>query len=144
MTKTVLIPVDFSDVSSRAIHFFEELEATKIDRVILLHVLNERNYKVLEEVASFDVDEFTKKHTDSAKENLERIAQRLRNRGNNVDLKVVFGVPFREILQAEIDYNASLIVIGSHGRSNIAEMIIGSVAEKIVRKARSPVLLVKR
>jgi nucleotide-binding universal stress UspA family protein len=38
----------------------------------------------------------------------------------------------------------SAIVIGSHGRSNVAEMLIGSVSEKVIRRCRVPVLVIKR
>lgn len=144
MSKTVLIPIDFSEVSYKVIDFLEGLSMNTADSVILLHVLNERNYKILEEVASFDADEYKKMHTEKAKESLERIAQKLRSQGFDVDVRVVFGVPFREILQAEKDFNISCIVIGSHGRSNLTEMIIGSVADKVVRKSHAPVFLVKR
>ena len=48
------------------------------------------------------------------------------------------------ILRAEEEEGVSVVVIGSHGKSNIKEMLLGSVSEKVVRKAKSPVLVVKR
>ena len=55
----------------------------------------------------------------------------------------MFGVPFLEIIMAARDKNIDLIVIGTHGRTGLAHMLIGSVAEKVVRKAPCPVLSVK-
>ncbi len=55
----------------------------------------------------------------------------------------MFGVPFLEIIITANDKNVDLIVIGTHGRTGIAHMLIGSVAEKVVRKAPCPVLSVK-
>ena len=55
----------------------------------------------------------------------------------------MFGVPFVEIIKAARDKDIDLIVIGTHGRTGLAHMLIGSVAEKVVRKAPCPVLSVK-
>ena len=55
----------------------------------------------------------------------------------------MFGVPFVEIIKTAKDKNIDLIVIGTHGRTGLAHMLIGSVAEKIVRKAPCPVLTIK-
>ena len=54
------------------------------------------------------------------------------------------GVPFNEILRVAEEENASVIVLGSHGKSNMAEMFLGSVSEKVIRKSKKPVLVVKR
>jgi len=47
-------------------------------------------------------------------------------------------------LSVEEEEDVSAIVIGSHGKSNIKEMLLGSVSEKVIRKSKKPVLLVKR
>ncbi len=54
------------------------------------------------------------------------------------------GHPVTEILKVEKDEEVSAIVMGSHGRNNIVEALIGTVSEKVVRRAATPVLLVKR
>ncbi len=53
------------------------------------------------------------------------------------------GDPFKEIIRVAEEEDVSVIVIGSHGRTDIVEMLLGSVAEKVVRKAKRPVLVVK-
>ena len=62
---------------------------------------------------------------------------------NRVETTILFGVPFVEIIKAARDKDIDLIVIGTHGRTGLAHMLIGSVAEKVVRKAPCPVLSVK-
>ncbi|MBW2675584.1 MAG: universal stress protein, partial [Deltaproteobacteria bacterium] len=52
-------------------------------------------------------------------------------------------VPYMGVLDVEKKEKVSAIVIGSHGMSNIAEILLGSVSEKIVRRAKSPVLVVR-
>ena len=54
------------------------------------------------------------------------------------------GFPVREILDAEKRERVSVIVIGSHGKSNLEEMFLGSVSEKVIRKCKKPVIIIKR
>jgi nucleotide-binding universal stress UspA family protein len=56
---------------------------------------------------------------------------------------VIDGFPFVEILKHAKESNADMIVMGTHGRGAIAHMLLGSVAEKVVRKASCPVLTVR-
>ena len=62
---------------------------------------------------------------------------------NRVETTILFGVPFVEIIKMAREKDIDLIVIGTHGRTGLAHMLIGSVAEKVVRKAPCPVLSVK-
>jgi nucleotide-binding universal stress UspA family protein len=55
----------------------------------------------------------------------------------------VFGKPYMEIVKAAADLDVDLIVLGSHGRSGISHLLLGSVAEKVVRLAPCPVFTVK-
>ena len=54
------------------------------------------------------------------------------------------GIPLREILRTEEEESVSVIVIGSHGRTNLEEIFLGSVSEKVIRKCKKPVLVIKR
>jgi nucleotide-binding universal stress UspA family protein len=53
-------------------------------------------------------------------------------------------VPMMEILRIEKEGDISLIVIGSHGMTNLQEMFLGSVSEKFIRKFKKPILVIKR
>jgi nucleotide-binding universal stress UspA family protein len=59
-------------------------------------------------------------------------------------VRIETGVPLKEILKAEQEEKVSAIVIGSHGKTNLAEMFLGSVSEKVIRQSKSPVLVIKR
>ena len=54
------------------------------------------------------------------------------------------GPQLREILRVEEEEDVSVIVIRSHGKSNLQEMFLGSVSEKVARKCKKPILIVKR
>jgi nucleotide-binding universal stress UspA family protein len=68
----------------------------------------------------------------------------LRQVGLEVKLRIETGVPLKEILKVEGEEKVSAIVIGSHGKTNLQEMVLGSVSEKVIRNSRNPVLVIKR
>ena len=64
--------------------------------------------------------------------------------GFRVKMKVKTGKPFTEIMMTAAEENVSIIVVGSHGRSNIQEMLMGSVSENVIRHAKVPLLVISR
>lgn len=142
MSKTALFPTDFSDVSFKVLDAFKELKGMGVDNVILLHVVDERGYQFME--AYSNLKEVQDQNLEQANQEIEDMAQKLQDQGITVTPKVVVGMPVREILTAEKEDQVSMIVLGSHGRSNLSDMFLGSVAEKVVRKCTKPVYVVKR
>lgn len=86
-----------------------------------------------------DIDELV----DACRERLDRAVGEIATDGLQVQPLVLNGVPFVEIVRCARDREADLIVLGTHGRSGLAHLLIGSVAERVVRKAPCPVLTVK-
>jgi nucleotide-binding universal stress UspA family protein len=76
-----------------------------------------------------------------AQEYLDRLAQRLRGQGLQVDTRILIGPPAMTILDYVYDHNVDLVAMTTHGRSGVSRMLLGSVADKIVRGAGVPVLL---
>lgn len=74
---------------------------------------------------------------------LEGFSAAHREAGIDVEWAVRTGHPDREIIAAAKEVGADLIVLGSHGRTGVEHVILGSVAEKVLRKAHCPVLVVK-
>jgi len=62
----------------------------------------------------------------------------------DVEATVIQGIPFAEIISTAKEKEIDMIVIGSHGRTGISHMMLGSVSEKVVRKAPCPVLTVRQ
>ncbi len=144
MFKKILYPTDFSDVSMQAIDYIKQLRKGGSETVIVLHVINERGMRAIERYASADSVEIEQRIMDDAKQELKVIENELKKSGFKVKTMIQRGVPLLEILKAEEEENISIIVIGSHGKSNLEEMFLGSVSEKVSRKCKSPVLIVKR
>ena len=144
MFKKILYPTDFSDVSKKAIDYIKQLKEGGSETVIVLHVINERGMRAIERYASGNSVEIEQRIMDDAKQELKVIEDDLKKSGFKVKTVIQRGVPLLEILKAEKEEDISVIVIGSHGKSNLEEMFLGSVSEKVSRKCKSPILIVKR
>ncbi len=144
MFEKILYPTDFSGVSKKALDVVMQLKDAGAKEVIVLHVIDSRFFDAMawyatKNIADIEVDlvGVVKKETDSIEEDL-------RKTGFKVRVRIEKGVPASEILRAAKEEEVSVIVIGSHGMSNIQEMLMGSVSEKVIRKSEDLVLVVKR
>ena len=144
MFKKILYPTDFSDVSKKAIDYIKQLREGGSETVIVLHVINERGMRAIERYASADSVKIEQRIMDDAKQEINVIEDELKKSGFKVKTMIQRGVPLLEILKAEEKEDISVIVIGSHGKSKLEEMFLGSVSEKVSRKCKSPVLIIKR
>jgi nucleotide-binding universal stress UspA family protein len=86
-----------------------------------------------------DIDELA----EACRERLEQTVGKLATNGRPVQHKILSGVPFVEIIRYARDAETDLIIMGTHGRTGLGHLLIGSVAERVVRKAPCPVLTVK-
>jgi nucleotide-binding universal stress UspA family protein len=146
MFKKILYPTDFSDVANSAMAYLKKLKDAGLEEVVIMHVLDRNRH---DPVTVFRGDngamlEIEKGWEESAMVKMNTIADELREAGLKVKIRVEVDSPFRGIVRVEEDENVSATVIGSHGISNIQEMFLGSVAEKVIRKSRRPVFVVKR
>ena len=142
----ILCPFDFSENAQEALQYAIHLMLKDEDATLYLtHVVDSRVYDYggpiygqEPSVSMVVLDQSTKEQLE--KKLLDHVPEGIQNR---VETIILFGVPFLEIIMTAKDKNVDLIVIGTHGRTGIAHMLIGSVAEKVVRKAPCPVLSVK-
>ncbi|MBW2443245.1 MAG: universal stress protein [Deltaproteobacteria bacterium] len=145
MFETVLYPTDFSDVAVKALEYIKKLKASGAKEVIVLHVNDIRgNDSVLRILGESQFNKLEKSKREITETKLNGIKKELVDAGLKVAVRIESGMPVREILRVEEEENVAVIVIGSHGRSNLEEIFLGSVSEKVIRKSRAPVLVVKR
>ncbi len=145
MFRKILYPTDFSDVSKTAINYLLQLKDAGVEEVIILHVIDTRNLHIPEIYHAFEnLSMLGEKQASEAQKKADKVAGKLNKAGIKTTVRIENGIPFKEILSVEKEMDVSLIVIGSHGMSNVKEMLLGSVSEKVVRKAVKPVLVVKR
>jgi nucleotide-binding universal stress UspA family protein len=145
MFEKILFPTDFSDVASKALQYVKQLRHAGAREVIVLHVVEQANLDMLSVYSSIeDYLNIEKEVLSRAEEDTGLVANELRQLGLAVTERVVKGSPVRMVLKIAEEEHPSLIVMGSHGRSNLEEILMGSVSEKVVRKATQPVLVIKR
>jgi nucleotide-binding universal stress UspA family protein len=144
MFKKILFPTDFSDLAARALEFVIQLKNSGAEEIIVLHVLDDKYFYFLDESTAIDFEKFEKDLKRDAMNKLTAVANKLNGSGFKVKVMIARGAPVSEILKVERDEDVSIIVLGSHGISNLKEMFLGSVSESVIRKSPQPVLVVKR
>lgn len=121
-----------------------EAERHRGSRVHLCHVLEDAHPPPIEPfalgLASAEVDE----RLEDGKTFLERARTYLGERTRTpVEAHASFGAPWREIVRISEEYEADLVIVGTHGRTGLERALVGSVAETVVRHATCPVLVVR-
>ena len=144
MFRKILYPTDFSDGSKKAVDYLIQLKEAGTEEVVILNVVDTRSLHIPEIYGIAGLSMLGEKQADAAIISANEVAKILNNAGIKTIIKIGKGIPLTEILRVEKEEDVSLIVIGSHGTSNVKEMLLGSVTEKVVRKAEKPVLIVKR
>ncbi len=141
--KRILVPVDFSPHSERAAALAAELAKTFGASLTVLHVYSIPTYPLPEGyiIASPEtVAELMTKISSALKEVKTRVLAR---GAPHVESLLVEGSAFAEIVRTAREKQHDLIVMGTHGRTGLKHALMGSVAEKVVRKAHCPVLTVR-
>jgi nucleotide-binding universal stress UspA family protein len=143
--KSILVPTDFSEHSDEAIKQALDIAELHHAKVHLLHVVDRLqqctiDYCLSKEIMQKIEVESEREASRKMHEEVERI---LRSKKIDATFDVTVGVPYAEILKHQGEKKADLIVIGSHGRTGLLRHLIGGVAEKVVREAKCPVLLVR-
>jgi len=147
MFEKILYPTDFSDASKKALDYIKQLKGAGTKEVVVLHVIDEREIEHIAHLPELNVsiEELEKRREEYAKDEMKVIGAELKKAGFKVKTRIDKGIPFRDILKAEEqERDVSVVVLGSHGKSCITEMLLGSVSEKVVRKSSKPVLVVRR
>jgi nucleotide-binding universal stress UspA family protein len=145
MFEKILYPTDFSDVALKALKYIKKLQDSGAREVVVLHVIDVRGSDAVHRLLGEDEFEMLeKKKIEETEERLNEVVKELTSAGLKVRSRVETGIPVREILRVEAEEDVSVVVIGSHGWSNLQEIFLGSVSEKVVRKSKKPVFVVKR
>lgn len=141
--KKILCATDFSSCAEQAIDQAVRLARALGAELVLLHVAVEAPLFREGLAGSEEVRRVFAAQRDWARATLEERAAACRGAGVPTVALVVPGVPAQEILSAAETEAADLIVLGTHGRGGFARWLLGSVADRVVRSARCPVLTVR-
>lgn len=137
----ILCPTDFSDVSTKAEAYATALARRYNARLHLLHV--DPPTPIMSPYGEMPVDiRLFEEQRDQAEKDLATARERARAAGVPAEASIRGGHPAREILAVADEFHADLVVIGTHGRGGVEHLLLGSVAEKVMRKAPCPVMVV--
>lgn len=140
----ILIATDFSACSERAVEYGASLAKQFGARVVLVHVYAPPVIVVPEAVIPLGAAEL-QKMLDRMNAGLAAAADKVRSLGvGDVETVLVDGDAWHEIVRLANDRSCDMIVVGTHGHGAIKHFFLGSVAERVVRKAACPVLVVGR
>jgi nucleotide-binding universal stress UspA family protein len=141
--KKILVPIDFSKTSVVALPWAASLAAVSNAELILLHVVEKFpiDYILGRELMNKTITPLMKQ----AEADLKRMAGRLsKATGANISAAVRDGKPFEKICTEARRLGADLIVLTTHGHTGLRRVWLGSTAERVVRHAHSPVLVVRQ
>ena len=136
----ILVPTDFSDGSERALIYGVELAKRFAGELHVVHVAQHPAIGGLY-AASFPQESLAPE--EFGRQQLEALEVPEEDQVSRVQRRVLLGAPFVEIVRYARENDVDLIVIGTHGQTGIVHMLMGSVAEKVVRKAPCAVLAVR-
>ena len=143
--RRILIPLDFSPPSDRALGYARALATEFGAPLYLLHVIEDR-LMTGPWPAEVYLGELPKLREDLVKEAERRMLgclESLAAEGIQATGEVLIGGPSHVIIEQANNVHADLIVMGTHGRTGITHLLIGSVAERVIRHAPCPVFVVR-
>ena len=141
----ILVPVDESPISYAAVEQALALAKSLNSQVTVMSVIAVDPFFGVDfyKVAPAITDYFMQAEKN-AKERLEDIKQSFIRDGIAVDVKLIHGVsPSEGIIQVADEVSADLIIMGSHGRTGLQKVMLGSVAQNVLTQSPIPVLIVK-
>jgi len=142
--KTVLVPTDFSEASESALRYGKAMAEAFGASLHVVHVMEDLLAHAW--AAEVYVSSMPQLRDEIEKESRQRLAALLTDAERTTlraETALLAGNPFLEIIRYAKAHGVDLIVMGTHGRGPIAHMLLGSVAEKVVRKSPCPVLTVR-
>uniref|UniRef100_A0A7C3UZV1 Universal stress protein n=1 Tax=Desulfobacca acetoxidans TaxID=60893 RepID=A0A7C3UZV1_9BACT len=143
--KRILVPTDFSEPAKAAFQTAVELARHFSSQLLLVHAVPPVPVPyepMISPAPSFDITSYLQELINGSKQTLETYAREHVPPGVAATTSVSAGDPAFEILRLAQELEADLIVIATHGRGGWRRFLFGSVAEKVVREAECPVLVV--
>ena len=142
--RKILFPTDFSECAKTAQEYASALAGQFQAELHVLNVLADGMMMMPEPGSALALPQnYLLDLKTEAEKALEKVFPDAPKSGRKVIRALRMGNPFVEIVKYAEETNIDLIVVGTHGRGAIAHMLLGSVAEKVVRKAKCPVLTVR-
>ncbi len=142
--KRILHATDFSKASARALQEAVKLARENSARLLVVHVIEPTPYVAGGEFGGAEIymklEDATKRNAQSS---MSRLMQRLKKLKIKAESLLLRGAAHEQIVKAAKSKKADMIVIGTHGRTGLSKLFLGSVAGKVVSLATCPVMTVR-
>ncbi len=139
----ILVPIDFSSYSKEALQYAVPFARKFKAELILLHVVEPAIYPADFNFGQVGIPSIEDELRSKAVDELNKLADKETKRRARSSIMVRVGKPFIEIITTAKEENIDLIIMATHGHSGIEQILFGSTAERVVRKAHCPVLTVR-
>ena len=139
---TILVPVDFSDVTSRVVETARQLASAFRSRIVLLNVAEPEPDFVGFEPGPITVRQSVARDFKVERQRLEELKKTAAQEGLEVQALHIQGPSVEKILHEAGEQQASWIVMGSHGHGSLYELLVGSVTHGVMKGAKCPVVVV--
>ncbi|MFQ3598311.1 MAG: universal stress protein [Chloroherpetonaceae bacterium] len=136
----ILCPIDFSAPSRNALRYANEFAKAMNAKITVMHVIQPQPIAADVNVPYVPLEIELEKN---AKDDLARIVKEEVHDGVLVEQVLAFGLPSDCVIAQARKENVDLIILGTHGRTGISRLLMGSTAESVIRQAARPVLVVK-
>jgi len=145
--KNILVPTDFSIYADNALKQAIDIAKQSKSKIFLFHAIDDGFQQCS---VDYCIDEGTvqKIYLESLKNAQDKLREEAKKlMADNAGIEIVFdakrGIPYEEILREQEEKNIDLIVIASHGKTGILKNLLGGVVDKVMKRAKCPVLLVR-
>jgi nucleotide-binding universal stress UspA family protein len=143
--RQILVPTDFSDTAAAALRWARTLAQEFDAHMHLLHVVAEPYlYPWGSELSAFPLNDVLAQSEEAARAQLGTLAGSLDLPVARVTTATALGTPVDRILEYAKEQGVDLIVMGTHGRGVVGHLLLGSVAERVVRRSTVPVLTIRQ
>jgi universal stress protein A len=145
--KKILVPTDFSVYADNALKQAIDLAKQYNAKIYLFHVIDDGFQQCTVDYClnEGDVQRILKESVKNAQDKLQQEAKNITDNHSSVEIvyDTIRGIPYEEIIKEQEEKGIDLIVIASHGKTGILKNLLGGVADKVLKRAKCPVLLVR-
>lgn len=140
--RKILVPVDFSENSRLGLEYALRFAAEFRASLVIFHSVLAMPYVLGDEYIAREMPDLITNQQEYANEEMEKLRKKVSGKPGDIETEIAFGSPVERITDYVAKKDIDLIIISTHGRSGLQRVLIGSTAERIVRHASCPVLVV--